>query len=415
MIKRLIFVLALAGMILTTHLWIQKEHGFDRGCWGVARSASLVDTPCKELSNDPAGHLFGISTVSWGYAFYFALAGVTLARLVAPRCPKGFAALSEILIAGGLLVSAYLVYYQAHVAHAFCALCLCSSGLVVALAFLHVLARLLPGGPAEPAAGPASEIGFTAVAVFGAAGLLFGVVFFVDRLGLLPLDEGNNEQQIEKVVGASLPLYIDSERLYEIRACRLDRSATHLDLEAMLPPSLPFLGKPGGMPVIIFYDPNCPHCREFNPAFLDVVKKYGDRARFYILPRLLWDFSIPSVEALHLAAKEGKYYEMWNLEFTPHPTERAMTVPELAALFAKLGLSTDNFAQRLEALRPEVLAERDRAKQFGVNGTPTIYLNGLKVFELNTGQDCLGTLIERMAGPAPKAPAPKARLHATVM
>ena len=113
MINRLILWLALAGMILTLHLWIQKSRGFDQGCLGLATHADVViEKGCREVSELPGGHLFGVSNAAWGYAFYFTVALLAFGKIVsAPIWARRMHAASEVLTAvdvirrdeGGLL------------------------------------------------------------------------------------------------------------------------------------------------------------------------------------------------------------------------------------------------------------------------------------------------------------------------
>jgi predicted DsbA family dithiol-disulfide isomerase len=269
--------------------------------------------------------------------------------------------------------------------------------MVAAVFALHLLLRIRGGFQPPPESARLSELGLGAGALFAGMGLLVAVLLFVDRLGTRPLDQGSTGREMERIVGETLPVYIDGSKLLEMRACHFDWGAPALDLAKFIGPETPFLGKADGVPVIVFFDPNCPHCRDYYPVFLRVVAKYRDRMRFTLLPRLLWDESIPQAEALRVAESSGKYFELWKAMFDKQPGPgKGMTVAEIAELFRRLGIDDNGLDQRLAAARPAVIGLRDRAREAGVDAVPAVYIGGRRVWGPNRGEDCLGTLIERM-------------------
>lgn len=398
MINRLILWLSLAGMILALHLWIQKARGFDQGCLGLETHAvELAEGGCASAGLEAGSHLFGVSNAAWGYAFYFGLALLSFGKIVTSATwARRLHWVAEGVVTLGFLYSAWLLYFQAFVAGAFCVLCLTSIGLVTTLAALHVALRLRGGFQPVGEGARARELGLAAGALFAAMGVLVGVLVFVNRLGTRALDEGNGALEMRRIVGRMLPAYIDPEKLGDLRACHFDGMAPPLDVAKFIGPDTPFLGKADGVPVIVFFDPHCPHCRSFYPTYLNLAEKYGDRAKFYVLPRVLWDFSIPAVSALKLAERSGKYFDLWKLEFA-HPRNRRLTMEALTAIYGQLGLDTTGLAARLEAVRPQVVAERKRAIAAGITGVPAIFIDGRKVFPINYSADCLGTLLDGAA------------------
>lgn len=406
MINRLILWLSLAGMILALHLWIQKARGFDQGCLGLETHGAVIDETegCGQVSALPASHLLGVSNAAWGYAFYFGLALLSFAKIVMPgRWPRRLHALGEIAVAGAFVYSGYLVYQMGFVAHAWCVLCSLSATLVAALFVLHVVLRRRGGFTAVDEALRGQELGLAAGALFGAMGVLVGVLLFVDRLGTRALDEGSTGRELEQIIGQTLPVYIDAEKLAEMRACHFDWQAPTLKPGALTDPSTPFIGNPAGPEVVVFYDPNCPHCKAYDRVFRQVIEKFKDRARFTMLPRPVWDASIPQTEALKVAEGSGKYFELWEAMFERQPgPRRGMDVGQITALFQELGIDPTNVAGRLAAARPAVLAARARAKAAGINAVPAVYIAGRKVWSPNRSPECMTTLIERMLAGAVK-------------
>jgi uncharacterized membrane protein len=415
MLNRLILVLSLLGMVLALHLWIQKARGFDQGCLGLEKPAAVTTYGCAADGLETASHLFGVSNAAWGYAFYFGVALLAFGKIVAtPAWARRLHGLSELGTLPALGYSWYLVYVQAFVAHAYCVLCLASVGLITLIFALHACVRRRGGFQPIAESDRPRELGYAAAMLFGAVGLIVSVVLFVNRIGTRPLNQGDTEQQVEQLVGDSLPMYIDPDQLFQIRACRFDDAAPRLNLGDFVPAGTPFLGNwNGDAPVIIaFYDPNGPRCRQYNPVYLRIAAHLSEKVRFYILPRLIWDYSIPQVEALHLAAREGKYFEMWQRQFDHQATgERNMSAEEIEKMFRDLGLSTVDLARRLEAERASVVAEAKRANAAGIDGIPYVYVNGAKVAWLNRSEDCVLKLIaqsDRGAKPSGLALAPDA-------
>jgi hypothetical protein len=63
----------------------------------------------------------------------------------------------------------------------------------------------------------------------------------------------------------------------------------------------------------------------------------------------------------------------------------------LAELFGELGIFTEDMAGLLAGHKMEVLAKRDLAQREGINSTPTMFVNGVRVAGMS--DDKLGTLI----------------------
>lgn len=398
MLNRLILWLSLAGMILALHLWVQKSRGFDQGCLGLGKPIPVaLGGDCQAASELPASHLFGVSNAAWGYAFYFALSLVSFAKIFAAgewaRRLHRFGEGSVIVAAG---YSAYLVYVMV-AAGAICVLCLSSAALVMALLGLHGLIRRQGGFTPIAEEVRLREIGFAGIGGFAAAGLLVGVLMFVNRIGTRPI-EGSSKVEFDRAVGRALPQYIDSEKLAEMRACHFDWSEPPLDFEKLLSAETPFIGAPELVPVMVFLDPNCPHCAEYFPHYLQLAEKFKDRVRFTVLPRVLWAQSIPEVAALKLAEGSGKYFELWRILLARQPGPRkGMTTEQIAGIFRELGLDASNLEQRLAAARPAVLAMQKRAAASGIDSAPSIYFATRKVWMQNRSDECMAVLIDRVA------------------
>ena len=392
--NRLIFLLSLAGMVLAAHLWVQKQRNFDQGCWGVSSPGAVSSAPCQGTMVED-GKVFGIPNAALGFAFYFAMAMLSLAKVASiGRWTALLNRLSEALAVVAFLYSGYLVYQQAAVIHAFCALCMTSAGIVVLLFMLHGVQWRYGGFLPLASKNKWPELAFAGIASFGAAGVLLGVLLFIDKLGTSPWREGRSGRELEALVGRSLPLFIDEGHLKEVSACRLD-SNSQLDLERLLPPDMPFLGNSNGVSVVVFADPNCGSCREFHPSFLKLADRYGKIAKFYLAPRILWEYSTTQVEALGAAAKQGRYFDLWKRQFEMEKPA-GLTLADLREFFRELNLDAEHLEDQLKSVRAEVRTFERKVKTAGVTGTPTIYISGFKVSSFSQSEACLGRLIEAL-------------------
>ncbi len=392
-LNRWILLVALGGMILAVHLWIQKARGFDQGCWGVTEPAHVTGNGCRAVSELPASHLFGVSNAAWGYGFYFGLALLTFAKLLVPgRLATWLHRVGEIATWGALVYSGYLVYEMVTVAGHLCALCVASAVLVVALSALHVALHRVGGyNPIEPAERPL-ELGVAAAMSFGAIGVLFTVVVFVDRIGTRALNQGVEAEQVQDMVGVSLPMYIDSDRLAEMRACRFDRRVPMIDVATLVDRSFPAIGQEGGPTVVAFLDPNCWHCAQEFPEFVRFANAHKGEARFLVVPRALWDQSVGAAAALRVASGSDKYLDLWAL-LLKQQTNVDRPAEVYKQMLESLGIPTGDFERRFRAARVQTESDRVRFHRAGVNESPAIYIDGRFVASANYSNDCLGKLV----------------------
>lgn len=368
MLHRLILWLAVIGMALSLHLHIQEERHFDRGCWGFGQGLPAGD--CLDPALRRASVVLGIPLSVWGYGFYFATAMLGLAQgALSGRGARLGALLSETLAAIAFPCAAYLVFFQGFVAHAFCPLCLVSAGLIAGIFILRVALHLRGGAAAEDAR-RAPEAAHAAGLVLAAAGGMAAMLVFVDQ------------------VGAGGPP--------AAQAAQPARPAPALKMADWIGPSTPHLGSVEGVPVVAFFDPNCPHCGGVFASVSRLAERYRSRACFYVFPRVLWDFSVPQVEALDLAAERGKYFEMWRVQFE-RQRRGGLSRDEIAGIARELGLAVDGLDARLAAAQARVQASRDKARAAGINSTPTIFIDGRFVEGSERAEERMAALIEKAA------------------
>ncbi len=141
LIDFLYYALALLGIIVVVHLFIQTGRGFDRGCFGFSAPEEVESSfNCEAVIESDAGKLLGVSNTVWGLLFYVTLAGVSF---LAIRQDAGTAVRTRrirwLMIGVGLLYSAYLSYVQYFQLGEFCKLCLTSASIVFLLAIVSAV------------------------------------------------------------------------------------------------------------------------------------------------------------------------------------------------------------------------------------------------------------------------------------
>jgi len=163
--------------------------------------------------------------------------------------------------------------------------------------------------------------------------------------------------------------------------------------------------------IVEYVDFECPICAEFGslqfPYIRDQLIKTGKvqwRIRDYPLPPNVHPYSRLAALATQCAGEQGKYFEMIDQLFNHH--QWAQTGKDPTALFHDLAVATgidgaaydacvssNRYAGRVEAGRIEGEAR-------GVNGTPTIYINGKEYTGQNRSSDAFQAIVDSLTRPA---------------
>jgi protein-disulfide isomerase len=146
--------------------------------------------------------------------------------------------------------------------------------------------------------------------------------------------------------------------------------------------------------VVVFTDFQCPACAATHPVIDETLKSYATRVRLVVR-----DFPLPNhamarkaAEAANAAAAQGKFFEYINILFK---NQSALDVPSLKKYAADLGLNTARFNAALDSgeYAAEVEHDMDDGAQYGVDSTPAIFVNGVRLRDLTV--EALRAEIER--------------------
>jgi len=146
--------------------------------------------------------------------------------------------------------------------------------------------------------------------------------------------------------------------------------------------------------VIEYFDPNCPHCKTLHPIMKEVIAANGQHARFFMIPFVLWQYSLPQAEALFVAGQDGKYFDMLDAQYAAQKPG-GMTIDELVSLASDIGLDPVVFRTRLEKGLNQrmILARRQEISELGIRGTPSVMINGKFVDSGSKSLQCINELI----------------------
>jgi protein-disulfide isomerase len=141
------------------------------------------------------------------------------------------------------------------------------------------------------------------------------------------------------------------------------------------------LGSPEAPVTLLEYgDFECPYCAMARPVLEGLVAEYPDTIRlvFRHFPiTTIHPHAFMAAEAAEAAGAQGKFWEMHDTLFTH---QQLLEFENLRWYAKQIGLDVARFVQEMRAHIYQEKVRRDfrRGIQDGVNGTPTIFINGLR-------------------------------------
>jgi len=135
--------------------------------------------------------------------------------------------------------------------------------------------------------------------------------------------------------------------------------------------------------VVVFSDFQCPYCAKARPILYALQQRFPDQLRvvFRDFPLRQHPRARAAAEAAQCANEQGKFWPFHDLLFD---NSQALTDDDLRRYASQLGLDTAKLDDCLKSDRPGKLVEAHlkAGEQAGVDGTPSIFINGVKLIGL---------------------------------
>lgn len=132
--------------------------------------------------------------------------------------------------------------------------------------------------------------------------------------------------------------------------------------------------------LVEFSDFQCPACKAFQPTVDAILKKYPDTLLFAYrhFPLQQHQYGEPMAKLAEAAGLQGKFWEMHDWLFANQET---FTTDKIADSVKTLGLDEVKIRADMNAssVRDKIMLDTSDGKRFGVNATPTFFLNGKKL------------------------------------
>lgn len=136
--------------------------------------------------------------------------------------------------------------------------------------------------------------------------------------------------------------------------------------------------------IVMFSDFQCPACSATHPVLKKVMAQYGNKIRFVVrdFPLQMHQNAFKAAQAANAANAQGKYFEYIELLYN---NQNSLDTASLKRFAAEIGLNQKQFEADLDSGKfvDEVKKDVSDGIEYGINSTPTIFVNGVKVRSLS--------------------------------
>ena len=149
----------------------------------------------------------------------------------------------------------------------------------------------------------------------------------------------------------------------------------------------PSVGPPTAkVTIVAFVDFQCSACAAFSPLMKQVVAEFGPNARLVVRDYPLVEMherAMNAARAGFAARKQGKFFELADVMYG---NQDALDEGSLVRYAAAAGLNVDQFRSDMgsPAAFSEISKDIADGKAYGVNGTPAVFVNGIRLQRLST-------------------------------
>ena len=159
-----------------------------------------------------------------------------------------------------------------------------------------------------------------------------------------------------------------------------------------------------------YSEPQCPYCAQLEPILVAVQERYPEDVRLVFrhrpFPESFHDKSIISGQALEAAGKQGKFHEMKNFLFEQQSVWSPVAKDDfdgwLEGQIGQFDLDATQFFADMysDEIVQKITDAADSANSLGINGTPTLFINGYKWPENERGVEILSIYVQLLKNQA---------------
>ena len=138
--------------------------------------------------------------------------------------------------------------------------------------------------------------------------------------------------------------------------------------------------------IVMFSDFQCPTCAAVHPMLKKVIAEYKDKVRFVVRDfplEPIHENAFEAAQAANAANAQGKFFEYAELLYN---NQQMLDNASLKEFASRIGLDREKFDADLDGgkFAGEVRKDMADAIGYGINSTPTIFVNGVKVRQFST-------------------------------
>jgi len=160
-----------------------------------------------------------------------------------------------------------------------------------------------------------------------------------------------------------------------------DQKVDYTDVQQVEFGNAPSIGpEQAPIQIAVFSDFECPYCAGASKNLSRLLEKYPDQIRLAFKNYTL-DFHPNAKLAARAALAAHVEGRFWEMEEKLMANGKQLSEEKILELATELGLERENFKQTMMAPHWEevLMADLEQAMALGVKGTPTIFVNGVKV------------------------------------
>lgn len=342
-IARLVMALAsLVGLFASGYLLYTYVTGAPITCGLVSG--------CEVVRASKWAYTWGIPRPLLGLIFYVGVFGLLVARVVTSRFARRFYHLTMLAAAVGFFESAFLFLVQWLDLKAFCLWCLTSAVAATVVALCAPFDRV----ETERRISTNRELKY----------------YFLMLLAFVPVSFIGFAMLVRpKATPVPTPTQISAP-------------VTLTPADVLLREDTPTTGAASSSVLFVeFGDFQCPACGAFHPTMLRLRQEYGTRVRFAFrnFPLVqLHAYALHAASAGYCANKQGKFWEFNDLVYLH---QDKLTDSDLLGYVKQIGLNIPQYQLCINDSATSAAMARDLAdaKAFGLNFTPSIFINRLKI------------------------------------